>query len=168
MVVEADPWAAAFEAARAEATSDFERQVLEDNEVTRAEYEEGVALYLECLRDRGFQASATEVNGSYSYMIEGGGEDVDTASHECAIGTTWVIAPLYGAISGNPDNTDPNQQSAECFVRNGLAEPGFDGAAMEEWIREGSGVTPSGHEMGDPEVTDCLVNPTGDLGDLGD
>lgn len=88
-----------FDQAREEATSAFESDALADDRITREEYEQAVALYMECLTDAGLDATAEQqATGLYQYAIryEEGTTQADPAEYSCALGTTYLVEPLYG------------------------------------------------------------------------
>lgn len=153
-------YAAMFEQARQEATSDFERRVLEDNQITRAEYEEAVQLYVKCLADKGITVKAEDQDGFFTYSVS---SDDDAKFQQedgtCAEGTTAYIADLYMNIQANPNNQDINQLTAECLVNTGLADPSFTGDKITELMAQGqSAKWPFDTE--DQRFKDCMVNPT--------
>lgn len=88
-----------FDQAREEATSAFESDALADDLITREEYEQAVGLYMECLTDAGLDATAEQqASGLYQYAIryEEGTTEADPAEYSCALGTTYLVEPLYG------------------------------------------------------------------------
>ncbi len=131
-----DPYQAEIKAARSEATSDFEREVLADGEITDAEFAEARELYGECIEGRG-----------YDYLLKDGmvhvgsrvpaptdpdeaaafDKAMDDAHLECEQGTTRALEPLYYAMRDNPNNVDLDEAAAECMVREGFRAPGYSG-----------------------------------------
>lgn len=117
---DSEPYAAEFEAAVDAATSNFERNVLEDGEITRSEFDEAVHNYLACLRNIGIDVTA-ERQGDY-YIYGTTDNDGYEASHDaCAVGTTAVIEPLYVSMMSNPENGDLYTLRARCLVKSGAA-----------------------------------------------
>nr|NLD39874.1 hypothetical protein [Actinomycetales bacterium] len=153
------PWAAEFEQAYDQATTDFQREVFKDGQLTRAEYDEATARYVQCMEDRGFAVSVTDVHGINNYSYTGGNEG-SQVSDECRTELS-PIEVLYGAMLGNPENRHPPDLFAECFVRHGLAEPEFTGSGFEEWMA-GADVpgAPDDGAARDPAFEHCLVDPS--------
>lgn len=151
-------------AAAQEATSDFERQVLEDGEITRAEYEEAVHRLVECARDRGTRVTPLEQDGLYTYEVPIS-ETSDRDMLECSEGTTQVVEALYGDVLRNPRNVDFEELVAECLVRSGLAPEGYD---EEQYLRERSGTTNDdgvqqpqfSFDVEDPRFVACESDPS--------
>lgn len=167
-------WAAEFELARAAATSDFERQVLADDEITRAEYEEAVQLYVECAHDAGVDISPVEQDGAYIYAVDGLIDDAtDLVLDDCAVGTTMQIEGLYSSIATNPDNEDWWGLFLRCMKDSGLVEEDATLAEVQQAIAISS-VTSDGEvvEQGewsapfpddDPAFVACFTDPAGVL-----
>ncbi|HHW83334.1 MAG TPA: hypothetical protein GX743_05895, partial [Actinomycetales bacterium] len=59
-VEEENPWADTIREWESRASSDFEREVLSDGEITEAEYREAVDRMITCARDQGVEVSVTE------------------------------------------------------------------------------------------------------------
>lgn len=85
--------------AKEQSTSEFESEALADDEITRDEYEQAVSLYMDCLTDAGLDATAEQQpSGLYQYAIryDEGTTEADPAEYSCALGTTYLVEPLYG------------------------------------------------------------------------
>lgn len=154
------PWAAEFESAYADATTDFQREVLADGQITRDEYAEATDRYVQCMDDRGFDVEISDNDGlnGYAFREEPG---IEAASDECFVELIPIEA-LYGSTFGNPDNRPPSELYAECFVRHGFAEPGFTGADWDRWLSDNENAdivrTPSGQEINE-DVQHCITDP---------
>lgn len=152
-------YAAMFEQARQEATSDFERQVLEDNQITRAEYEEAVQRFVKCFTDKGINVKAEDQDGFYRFSTTAA-DDARFQQEEgtCAEGTVALIEPLYIQTQQNPNNQDMSQLTADCLVNTGLADPSFDGEKLDELMAQGQNAKwPFDTE--DPRFPQCINNP---------
>lgn len=153
-------YAAMFDQARQEATSDFERQVLDDNQITRVEYDEAVQHFVKCFTDKGINVKAEDQDGFYRFSTTTD-DDARFQQEEgtCAEGTVALIEPLYIQTQQNPNNQDMSQLTADCLVNTGLADPSFDGEKFEELMSQGQNAKwPFDTE--DPRFPQCINNPT--------
>ncbi|MFF2620488.1 hypothetical protein [Oerskovia jenensis] len=120
------PFAAEFAQARNQATTDFEREVLEDDEIAEAELDEARQRFERCVEDLGYLVTF----GEHGMRIEYPGVDASNAAEteaasekafECEVGSTSVIEPLYAAVRSNPEGGDYRQNAVECLIRHGVA-----------------------------------------------
>lgn len=125
--VTSNPYADDFRQARDLASSDFERAVLEDDRITREEYEEAVQRFVECVKGKGVRITPVEKHGSYIYQSSGSMEHFDAATAECEIGTTSLIEPLFNEVLTNPEKLEWEEAVARCYVTAGLVEAPFSG-----------------------------------------
>jgi hypothetical protein len=160
------PYRADFEAASGQATSDFERGVLGDFEISRAEYEEAVDRYVRCASDLGVQLSAVPQGGYYVFehvaASTSAAQSVDGVVRQCRAGTIDLIEPLYVGLLTNPNKEDRDQLVVACFIDKGLAPEGYT-------VEEFRGDRGSGQEQRppdfpfdeqDPRFIECMVNPS--------
>lgn len=163
------PWEAEFEQARADATTDFERDVLADGDITTEEIEEARDRMVQCAADQGVEVTWEYVApNTANYNVRGG--DADAAVfEECQQTTLWVLDPLYASITSDPNHEGYSAIFAECFVRHGLVPEGFTADDVDDWFEE-TAVDPETGQRANPtatpdpesdEVTQCLINPTG-------
>lgn len=150
-----NPYAALFEQARSQATTDFERAALEDDEITRAEYEEGVNRYVECMASQGASVSPIDQFGYFVF------ETSDSAAYEradpqCRLGTIEHVEPLYVDILTNPQMQPHLVLVAECLTARGVVEPGFDDADLQRALDEEDSAVAAA-----PEFAECMANPVG-------
>lgn len=169
----AGPYAALFVQAREAATSQFERDVLADDKVTRAEYEEAVQRFVSCVEDLGAQVTLQDQDGYYIYAIGANTAAYDEAAVVCAPGTKALIEGLYVDTLTNPDNVDFDELIAQCFVEVGLVEAPFTGRDFLDLV-EASGavnlgdganpnraIDPSAEAiMASEEAGTCMANPS--------
>lgn len=134
------------------ATSDFEREALEDGELTRAEYEEAVQRFVGCAADRGVELTAKRQGALYIYQMRTDAEN-DAVAAECSVGTTQLIEALYGDLVANPANGDFDQLVVDCLVRSGLAPSDY---TKERFLAERDGNLP--FSEGDPRMQECFGN----------
>jgi hypothetical protein len=127
---DADPYAAEFAAAVEKSTSAFEREAFADGTITRIEYEEAHELWLACM-EQTFPPDAGKVvtlvanaDGFYGFRAMGfelGDEEFyDSVADNCSVGTIELLAPLYMAMTANPEKEDPFVAVVSCLKRNGL------------------------------------------------
>jgi hypothetical protein len=125
-----DPYRADVLRAYQHATSAFERSVLVDGKITRAEYDQAIALYVHCVRAHGVPISAqleAPLKLTYVYAIPGA-DAPQSVLDNCTRGTTDLIESIYNDEVMNPHKQDLNQLTADCFVRKGLVPKGYTGA----------------------------------------
>ncbi len=139
------------------ATTDFERDVLDDYKITRAEYQEAEDRYLACLLDSGMHASLEEQSGYYILSTptsEADRPEIDT----CRQGTINLIEPLYVDMLTNPDRLTPAENLFNCMKRKGLALPQeYSAGNLSEDMHSGLANAPFNTD--DPAFNACLANP---------
>lgn len=137
---EVSPYSAEFENAFANATSDFERGVLEDGEITSAEYEEAMDNYLACMHDLGVDVTLQASGEMYQYETSTV-EEFDLHDADCRRGTVAWIEPLYDGTINNPGNVEVDRAAfaAECLVEAGLAPEGYSAEELGADLSSGSG-----------------------------
>lgn len=166
------PWAGAFAAARAEATSDFERNVLADDAIAQGEYDEAAARFVACLRDEpnGFSVTAEPdplIPGAVVYRGDIAPDlppDIrERVIASCQEGTTALIEPLFIAIAVNPDHADFDGLVLACLEDRGVEVSDLTALREEAGpatARINPTATPSGPRGATDElVVACLVNP---------
>lgn len=101
------PWAEALESAYRDATSEFEREVLEDGEITEAEFHEMERRVKSCLNDNGIEFRGFQPDGSMEYRVppsiplEVGNE----LMRDCVASSgSTTIGLLYHEMRRNPRN----------------------------------------------------------------
>lgn len=153
------PYAGEFEQARTRAASDFEKQVLADDKITRPEYEEAVRRYVTCMKARGLGFEAVDSGyGYFTYVENPTSADHDAADVACREGTTYIIEALYTEIITNPSKRDVDELRAECFVRTGLAPKSYSTEASRFQRTHGYENAPFDKE--DPRFQRCIGNPS--------
>lgn len=153
----AGPYEAEFEFAKANATSDFEQDILTDGSISRAEYEEATSRYVECLNSKGYATTRIDQRGIYSYQIEGQAEGVqwEVANETCRLGTVEQVEPLYVDMMINPGNENFVELVIACLKKNGLVEPTFD---TDDFLAV---ETAPPWDPDDPLVNECISRPAG-------
>ncbi|MDO5068182.1 MAG: hypothetical protein Q4D96_12950 [Propionibacteriaceae bacterium] len=135
-----NPYADDFRQARELASSDFERAVLEDDRITREEYEEAVQRFVECVRGKGVSITPVERHGFYVYESSSSTERYDAATAECDIGTTRLVGPLFIGVLTNPEKLMWEEAVARCYVTAGLVEAPFSGQDLLNLLEAAGGM----------------------------
>lgn len=153
-----DPYRLRYEEALRAATSDFERAVLGDGEITRAEYEEAVERYVSCMADAGIEVGLHEQGGYYTYS-SAAAPGFDATHDRCAEGTTLLIAGLYVARLTNPGAEDYDELIVACLIRAGLVEADY---TAERFTADATDQTLP-FDDASAGFDGCMANPTLDL-----
>ena len=119
------PYAERFEQELAGDLSNFQREVLSDHEITRAEYDDASDQFVACMEDRGFRVSR-EWQLAYYVTITEPGQAAEAAYDECQEEYLIPLGPLFIETTTNPENLPWDQAVAECLVRLGVTPDGFD------------------------------------------
>lgn len=145
-------------AAVGDATTDFERSVLEDGEITRAEYVEASDRYLACMESHGVTMTAEDNFGVNQYHGANLSAEDEKWMDKCTIGTTMVIAGLYSDMIKYPDNGDFRAEIVECFIASGIAPKTF---TVDDWeaAMPDNGEMDFPFDMKDPRFNECMSNP---------
>ena len=125
------PYAAEFEQARRNAVTDFQREVLSDDQITDAEFREVRQRYVDCVADAGMHVVA-QPNGQYDFSPGPANAEQEAAERRCSDETTYVIEPLYYLLQVNPDNEDFSALIVECLRQQGVVDDAF---TKEDWDR---------------------------------
>lgn len=120
----AGPYSAEIKAAAKQATSDFERGVLSDGVITRAEYQEAIQRYVDCGKQHGLDIGLIDQGGWYTYSMPTVRAD-DPAEFACNKGTVMLIASLYEQFVKNPNKQDIDEVEFNCLVRLKVAPSGY-------------------------------------------
>lgn len=152
------PYSARFAEAMQQATSDFEREVLADGVVTRAEYEEAVERYVECMADVGIKVTLIDQEGYYVYSFAQT-PGLDAADIECMRGTTLLVSGLYTDPLKNPGNDDYDEIVVACLKRAGVVDERY--TATQFASDSVDHTLPVDDE--DPALSRCMANPSSDL-----
>jgi hypothetical protein len=158
-----DPYAAEVDQARNEATTEATREILKDDVITAAEYGQVKDASVQCMRDQGLSVEITE-EGGLSFEHVGSNWDTtqeETDAWEARITSTMdecegkfdlaAIESLYWSVTDNPQNTDLLQAVADCLVRGGHRDEGYD---KEDYIEEASRYGTSVNTAADGSTTE--------------
>jgi hypothetical protein len=160
----AELWKAEFAAAVEQATSDWEREMLEraaeSGQLTDGDFAYAEQMFLQCMADRGVPAEkeTDPDTGYFGYSFDDpDGLDALAIQKECSQGNGLVVRALYTSQRGNPDFEDVNELMAECLVREGLVAEGYSG---DDYERDMTANDPSFDQSSD-DLMRCQVNPVG-------
>ncbi len=189
-----ETWADVIETIKRDpATTEFIRDVLADGEVTVAEAREAVEQFGACMADNGLgywveeDPSGWPLTGEQTVLWSPAPhqpdqwDDASFGCQEAWLGITWPLNELGREMQMNPFNEDPDDLTARCLVRNGLAPEGFDGGDLREfqrpfhfWTgdargereaaeRQATAVLPGGATWLSAEVGECRLDHRFDL-----
>lgn len=153
------PWAEELQWAYDSATTDFQREVLEDGRVTAEEYHEAAMRLEQCMEDRGYRLSIN-MDGdrhTYTYSMEASA-GADDAFNECSLEMS-SIESLYGGMSNNPENRDLWEIYVECMHRHGLVDEDFTRDDLWDLALEEATALPSGARFDEGQAHECILNP---------
>lgn len=159
----ANPYAEEIRHSQEEASSEFEREVLKDGEVSREEYVEALDRYVSCIQEQGSSVALVESAGIFVYSITGSIDLYDSVADGCSKGNKHLIEPLYVEILADPQKKGYDQVTAECMVALGIVDDSFTGTDFAElWGREEreEANDPASREiLDDPDTLNCYQNP---------
>lgn len=155
------PYQAQTLQARQQATSDFQRGVLADGTITKAEYDEAVNRYVRCLGDKGVTVTAVDNGGGYDQYAVASGQDAKFQqwSDSCANGTTDLIEDLYIQMLTNPSGGDIDDAVAACLARKGLVDRSFTGSELKQLNLADPRGKNLPYDSADPDAVACETNP---------
>jgi len=167
------PHAKTFADARLQATTQFELDILADNLITHAEYQEAVDRLLDCLHQAGYDTSAEpsqDTPGMYIYLTalpetntmstpeaEAAFQEFDDTYVACSIGTTIVIESTYSAVFTNPTNADATSLVVACLKLTDVAPSDYTVNEFETNFAQQDGTFP--FDQTDPRFGSCVNNP---------
>ncbi|GIF10103.1 hypothetical protein [Actinoplanes teichomyceticus] len=152
-----DPYAAEVRQAQQQAKTDFERQVLADGAVTKAEFDEAVQRYVKCAKDRGVEIEPIAVGGYYNYRTVKSDES-EAVSTECGTGTTRLIEPLYVDRLMNPEKKDMDELTLACLRKNGVVPDGYTVEQFKKAAEQGFSGAP--FDPDGAKFQACMANPS--------
>ena len=140
-------------------TTDFERQVLTDDVITRAEYEEIFSKFSSCMKTAGFPIQLTaDSYGRYSYSTPAtpGASEADA---RCSQGTINPLAALYNDFVINAGGDDPAILLLACLKRHGVVPADFSLESLKRDMSDPSNAKVA--SPANPEVAKCVTDPKG-------
>ncbi|MDR0285701.1 MAG: hypothetical protein LBI33_12575 [Propionibacteriaceae bacterium] len=161
-VTVADQWREQIDTifANAQNLSDFQRSVLEDYQITDAEYKEGETRFSSCMADLGYAVTFDSRGGYTESAVNGvGSGDMSKADSQCQDESLLWIQGLYFAMRENPDGLPFAQLVRTCFEREGVQEgKDLSSDEFDKMINEPDYV-PS-----DVAASLCVLDPTATRG----
>lgn len=156
------PWAQQFETAYASATTGYERAVLEDGDVTPAEYSQTRSHIERCLADSGLTITWDDRGGFELGSADGEyGDDYfdrsDPVLRKCEKRWDGSIRFLYEQVRRNPDQRDEATIMVACLRSSGVVPDGYD---EQRWERENASGAWSYNDRSE-EAQRCAVDPLG-------
>ena len=156
------PWASDFQVAYANAKSDYERSVLEDGDVTAAEYEQSKSHVRSCLGDAGYTINWDERGGFELGSTSGKYPDdfferSDPVLQQCEAKWAGSILYLFEQMRRNPQKQDEAALQVACLKSVALVDATY---TNEQWRRDNEkGFFPFDDRSDD--ATRCEVDPLG-------
>ena len=128
------PWAAEFQTAYEDAGTDFERDVLQDEVITEAEFAAMREQLRTCLEGKGFDEIRFYPRGEMSVASP---DSISASEHlkraqDCSASSgDSTIGALYFWMKANPAHLDNATIVLECLLREGLVSPDYTKAEYE-------------------------------------
>jgi hypothetical protein len=122
------PWANEFRDAYQDATTKFERTVLEDENISDQELSEMRSKLKQCLVSSGFSDIHFSDGGElqFSQPSSLSSEQVNERAQDCSASSGEdSIGALYSWIRRNPKNLDEDKIMAECLVRKKVVDRSY-------------------------------------------
>ena len=122
------PYAAEFRQLYEEAPSDLVKGIVEDSQITDAEFEEYSQQVASCMEDQGYVWSYDPTQGTSTGAADSSTDmDVDAVNAATASCTAEIgdLTELYGLLHTNPDHLEGdelNRLTLDCLKRHGLAD----------------------------------------------
>lgn len=144
--------------------SDFERQVLSDDDVTDAEFREAQDRFTQCMADLGWVVAFNVGQGGYSVSPDAGNPDtkmtgVQPDNMQCQKGTLSYIEPIYLGLRDNPRGLDFAGQIQACYARRGVHDGADLGHDQFAAMLDAPDYLPSSRD-----AAVCMVDPNGTSG----
>lgn len=116
-----EAWSTVIKETAHEASSDFERKVLDDGRITDAEYSELQARVVDCLAGLGLKAGF-DPDGSLTYTATRAAPVERDRIQKCSADNGIRTITLRDAMIRNPSNLDEGTIMVECLRRVGLVD----------------------------------------------
>ena len=156
------PWASEFESAYAEATTSFEREILQDGVITEAEYAEMREGLQSCLFSQGFEEVEFSPRGGMSVVGPdsiSGEEQLNRAQHCSETSGEATIGALYSWIRRNPEHLDDATIVVECLLRHAAVRADY--SAVEYGIDMPNDAVPILPGVSASVLSECSEDPLG-------
>jgi len=151
-------------------TSDFVRQVLTQalttGQITDADYQEARNHFVQCMADRGWTVSLTDVGYSVTGTPGGphdgaGPNDTSEANDDgqCEDSAEGPIEPIYLGMKYNPDGLNNDQLIKACYTKNNV--PDGQGMSDDEFVAM---IHNSAYRPSTDQAELCILDPDGSNG----
>lgn len=153
----AGPFGGLLENAYRQSTSDLQRTILDDGQITELEIAALRDDVVRCLQDAGVESPSYQTDGSLSAHTPQGWADDDLHSvvggcQEQSLGQVDIV---YLAMQRDPGNLGEAARMVPCLQEAGLVEPSF---SSEDYVREMASGSPA-FDVSDPRFESCLAAP---------
>lgn len=152
------PWADMFLSAYSKSTTELQKKILADGNITEQESSEVQAAFVSCMAGFNIKITLLEHDSSEARVPDGMTDDqYKKIITGCQDETTGDITSLYYQITRNPDNKDEYAIMADCLSRSGLVEKGFSARNYESAFE----TQKFPFDENDPRYMACGLDPLG-------
>lgn len=160
------PWADDFAGFYRQASSDFERSILEDGEITDSEFAEMEAKFASCMEKKDIEFQGYKRDGSYEYQTASGADPA--AANEAVEGCSKssgarTVGTLHFAIIRNPQNLDEGEIISTCLVQKKIVPSDY---SADDYYRDAptEAFPYIDAENGNLAFNECAADPLGLFG----
>lgn len=155
------PYKALILQAKDRVTTEFQKEVLSDGEITRAEYDEAVHRYVKCYADQDIVVQAHINSGGYYQYGVSSPKSVQfqADTNQCWAKNLDGVEDIYIQMLTNPAGIDIVDAEVACLRKGGLVDESFTGEQLKKLLAEDptGGNLPYDHQ--DPVARRCNLNP---------
>ncbi|MGL5828211.1 MAG: hypothetical protein ACRC0L_01420 [Angustibacter sp.] len=134
--------------------SDFQRVMLEDGVVTRAEYEEAMTATGNCMSKRGYELGKTLQDGIYILSIVAS-DAAEKALDQCTAQYSGEVAGFFQGQVSNPERRDFIEDLVSCLIHSKVAPPSY--TPREYLVDMDRGFKDSPLKIGSPAEKECTA-----------
>jgi len=157
------PWADELSSVYGRASTDFEREALQDGVVSDSEFSEMETRFSRCLASRSVAFDGFQPGGGYEFRPTGtttteeANKQADACSAESGLDTVGYIS---FAMQRNPDHLDDAKIMAECLVKKKVVPRDY---SARDYTRDTPGMAYPFHDdrAGEKALNECAVDPLG-------
>lgn len=148
------PFAGMFTAAYRQSTSDLQRSVLDDGQITELEMSALRDEVVSCLADGGVAEAGYQSDGTLAARTPGGWDDqaLHDLTSSCQESGLGQVDLIFNAMRRDPDNLGESARMVPCLQEAGLVDSSF---TAEDYAREMASGAPS-FDTDDTRFTACL------------
>lgn len=154
-----------YRSAQLGSVSDFEKQAfdasLASGEISQESYQQGIALYVDCMSQAGWSLARTEHSDGVTELQPEGVREADAdalleSDESCRSTTAGSIISLYELRITNPELwLDGPTAVTDCLVRSGVAGPDFTRSEYVS-LMSNAYVNPSNLDLRDERAQACF------------